>query len=153
MVDPLMEKLRPGRRARAQAQQSWWKPVERLLVLAVFAGGYFHFCTHAIWGLHVLFHPEAAGGLAKALAGPLRFVPLVGVVAGAAPFLFLAGIVVNSIVYCIPPLRRVSEKGADRHAELTIRNANRGLFKAVLWSALIAAPLIVLAAATPFHPH
>ena len=151
MVDPLLKKLRPGRRARAEAQKSWWKPIEKLLVVTVTLISYYGFARFAVWGIHVVFHPEDAGRFAQVVAGPLRVLPLVALVAGAMPFLCLGGVVVNSIVYFIPPLRRVSEKGSDRHAELTIRNANRELLKAGLWSALIAAPLLALAAATPFH--
>jgi hypothetical protein len=153
MIDPLMDKLRPGWRERAAVQRTWWKPIERLLVLAVTLALYSTFARYAVWGLHVVIHPEDTGRLAQVLAGPPRFVPLVGLFGGFVPFLCLSGIVVNSVVCLIPPLRRVSERGSDQHQELTIRRANRDLFRAGLCSALIAAPLLALAAATPFHHH
>ncbi|WP_029916700.1 hypothetical protein [Caulobacter sp. UNC358MFTsu5.1] len=153
MIDPLMDKLRPGWRERRDAQRSWWKPIEVLLVLGLCLVSYVWFCRHLVWGLHVVFHREDAGRLAQVMAGPVQALPLIVLLVAVFPFLCLAGVVVNTIVYFIPPLRRVSEKGSDRVAGLTIRHANRQLLAVGGKAALVAAPLLVLLAAWPFHRH
>ncbi|MBO9560712.1 MAG: hypothetical protein J7515_19280 [Caulobacter sp.] len=153
MVDPLMDKVRPGWRERREAQKSWWKPIETLLVIGLCLASYFWFCRHVVWGLHEVLHPEDAGRFTQAMAGPAQVLPIIVILVAILPFFSLAGMVVNTIVYFIPPLRRVSEKGSDRVAGLTIGHANRELLVFGGYAALVAAPLLLLLAALPFHHH
>ena len=108
------------------------------------------FSRYALWPLHVVFHPKDAERLAEILRGPLPPQAAVVLLALIWPAVCLGGVVVNAAVYKIPPLRRVSEKGGDRHPELNIVAANRALLKAAFWGALIGLPVAALAAISPF---
>ncbi|EJL30388.1 hypothetical protein PMI01_03166 [Caulobacter sp. AP07] len=149
-LDPLMEKLRPGFRARQEAQRSWWKPIERLLVIGLAFGLMGAFSRYALWPLHVAFHPKDTERFAEILRGPVQPQAVVVLLALIWPAVCLGGVVVNSAVYWVPPLRRVSEKGGDRHPELNIGTANRALLKAAFWGALIGLPVAALISASPF---
>jgi hypothetical protein len=146
----LMDKLRPGWRERAAAQRSWWKPIESLLVIAVWGALSFAAWRYLLWDVHRIVNPKTSADFAGFYQhGPSIYLSFAAILA-AAPLFCLAGISVNSVVGLIPPLRRLSERGSDRLPELTIKSANRELGKLGLRLAVVAIPVSVLLAIAPF---
>jgi hypothetical protein len=146
--DWIMDRVRPGWRERAAAQDPIWSLLERIVVLAL-TGFALYFGARSAWFLHVKLRPEDR----LHFSNPTSQLPI-SVFAGCllTGFLLLCvfGIVVNSIEGLIPWMRRRAETGSDRVPGLTLSAANAGLLKVGIALALLAVPLDIYAIMTPW---
>jgi hypothetical protein len=148
--DFVMDRVAPGWRERAEAQNPIWSFMERTIVavsafITCFFGG-----KYAL-ALHFRLHPEDQAHFSS----PDAQLPIATFV-GALLTLFLLfcifGITMNSIEGLIPWARRRAETGSERVPGLTIAAANRGLLKAGVVLAVLAIPLDLYVLLTSWSP-
>jgi hypothetical protein len=148
----LMDRLRPGWRERAAAQASPWTFIERLVALGLCAALCYLLIARGEFFQHFRFHPED-----KVLLGnPNASFPawlFVGIFAQGFFLLCISMIIMNWLESLYAPLKRWAERGSDRFPELTIRNANRELWKAALCLGLLAVPSFIAGIALGWQHH
>jgi uncharacterized iron-regulated membrane protein len=150
LYDFLMDRVAPGWRKRAEAQDPIWSFMERTIV-AVTAFITCFFGSRYALALHFRLHPEDRAHFSS----PDAQLPIAAFV-GALLTLFLLfcifGITLNSVEGLILWARRRAETGSDSTPGLTIAAANRGLVKAGVVLAMLAIPMDLYALLTSWSP-
>jgi hypothetical protein len=112
-------------RKRKQARAGWpaWLRVLMpfLVLTSIFALAAFLVVT--FWSLHRVFHPQVTFGFAPGYSVVLIILPSF---IGSMP---LAMMVLNFVLSCIPPLRRIFDENAKGVPGTSFREAQKQLFK------------------------
>ncbi|RIA46291.1 hypothetical protein DFR49_0827 [Hephaestia caeni] len=78
-----------------------------------------------------LSHPDEAR---VALRGPIKEWWVLLVFPSILPFMAAGGIMLNTVIWLIPPLRRVSEKPGKIDVSLSFGSMQKGLFQGLIWT-------------------
>ena len=151
LLEDVMDRTRPGWRARQARRKSPWNLVG-ILVAFVIMGLAGYGLWLAAWQLHLLFYPEhgahvgefwRAGISGRAFVSSfLMSMPLF------IPAIFIGLLLSNCVMWLIPWARRAMNAEAAGDKEMTFSGANRGLIKVGGIASGVAVLLVLIGAAT-----
>lgn len=150
VVPQVMDKLRPGWRERSEAQRSWWKLFEIGITSGLFSSMWIFAAPWLSGAIHAHFHPSDVAKIPTPLQASMSFWTAAAILPIALPLFCLAGIMVNCAEGAFSFTRRRAERGSALYPELTIKGANRGLVRALIWTSIVAIPLYVAGSAGPW---
>jgi hypothetical protein len=144
ILEPVLDKLRPGWRERRARRKSPWNLLGVLVAFALMAViGYFLF--QAAWSAHVYFHPEHAAHQREFWGAGISFRAFVPsfllAMPLAIPAVFGGLLCANLVLWLIPPARRAMDAEAAGDPEMTFAGANAGLIK---WGGIASAVCLLL---------
>jgi hypothetical protein len=151
LLEGVMDKARPGWRARKARRKSPWDLLGAVVAALIMglAGYGLWLCA---WRLHLLFYPAHAAHIREFWHAGISGRAFISSFLLAMP-LFMPAIVIgllisNLLMWLIPPARRAMNAEAAGDEEMTFRGANLGLLK---WGGIvsgIALLLVLIGAAT-----
>jgi hypothetical protein len=137
--DVIMDRLRPGWRARAAAQHPVWALVERIAMVLI-AGALWYYGGRAAAELHFRLHPQDRVGFG-APGAMSTSATAIGSLLSALLLLILVSMLVNWVQSRIPLLRRLSEHESPLPPGEAIRSANREWMRWALAVGLVTVPV------------
>jgi hypothetical protein len=150
VVPQVMDKLRPGWRERSEAQRSWWKMFEIGITFGLFFSMWIFAAPWLSAKIHAHFYPSDMAKIPTAFRASMSFWTASAILPIALPLLCLAGMIVNCAEGVFSFTRRRAERGGALYPELTIKGANRGLARLLIWTSIVAIPLYVAGSVGPW---
>src|SRR3989344_3832890 len=113
------------------ALRGWWGMICGLTMGAIGLVLEFYYLVALLNWHNQLSHPEEARIV---LRGPIKEFWVLLVFPSIIPFMAMGGIMLNTVIWLIPPLRRVSEKPGKIDPNLRFGPMQKGLFQGLIWT-------------------
>ena len=111
--------------------RGWWGMTCGLMMFAIGLALEIYYLGALVDWHSQLSHPDEARA---ALRGPIKELWMVLAFPSIIPFMAVGGIMLNTVIWLIPPLRRISEKPGKIDASLSFGPMQKGLFQGFIWT-------------------